>query len=203
MATALFDARNDDAALSLLHHFSLSPELSGTAYLLKKDPAWHKSSEMGMMNFWRKLDSGPFNCYWHCFCKAFFTMGYHHGKKLGDKLVVSHCYLIPKLLIAVSRTLSRPGFLKCCSISAPAIPFPKGIIWAELHSSLFLRKQCCNGGPAPMTQCCQHLLSVQLSLGSISWPHLHGCWESPTLTCRKCSTEMWSGMEVEAPFVPK
>lgn len=51
MATAMFDTRNDDAALSLLHHFSVSPELSDTACLLKSDPALSKPSEMGMMNF--------------------------------------------------------------------------------------------------------------------------------------------------------
>lgn len=51
MATAMPDTSNDDAALSFLRHFSLSPELAGIACLLKSDPALSRPSEMGKMNF--------------------------------------------------------------------------------------------------------------------------------------------------------
>lgn len=147
MATAMLDTRNDDPALSLLCHFPWSPELSGTACLLKSDPAFSKPSETGMMNFWRKLGCGQFHCYWDCFWKALFTTGEvspAKEKKLGDKLVVSQFCLVAKVLVAVSRTLSRPALLKC-----------------------ILQHQC---SWHPLPQRHHHAELLSSAQGSISWP---------------------------------
>lgn len=68
------------------------------------------------------------------------------------------------------------------------------------------RNQCCSGVQLPQQSAagitgCHLPWGVQLSLGSLSWPHLDSCWESPALAYR--SQEMWSGMEVETPLVPR
>lgn len=147
MATAMLDTRNDDAALSLLCHFPLSPELSGTACLLKSDPAFSKPSETGMMNFWQKLGCGQFHCYWDCFWKALFTMGEvspAKEKKLGDKLVVSQFCLVAKVLVAVSRTLSRSALLK------------------------YILQHQCSWHPLPQRH--HHAELLSFAQGSISWP---------------------------------
>lgn len=41
---------------------------------------------------------------------------------------------------------------------------------------------------------------AQLSLGSISWPHLDSSLQSPAQACRKCSRDTWTGMELATPF---